>query len=394
MHGIIDTTEVIAPLSSPCKICHINVENEEYTILTCSKCAGHVHPTCSQVYPKDYLNKGILIGDRYWNYTCDSCHSQGELIKRPTVMWVSLLELIMYHLLKTNSGSSDTYTYWKYNLKYVPVKFYDSKDEILPLLTAYWPFVMCKETPKQFASKFNGTLTANITRYFIRMYDKPSHWALRNPVIPISDPRIQNRIKNFSKELTTHITSLHKTCVYEAFTCCFADICPIVDFRYEEAELISLSNISPRTVDQNRLLRKLKVRKLKRENGVQLFDLDMEVSHFLQNTTRSPIEVETITHDGDPPIIKRQQPQPRVELSATHISRLQNSLKPANFNKPIIHQIKVQLAHMQLKQELTKQEQLEPQAIDFVAHSTEAIPQVNYFIKTHYAQHADGIYNH
>ena len=372
------------PLFTPCRICQLHVPNEQYTILTCSKCNGYVHPACSVQFPSDYLAKGVLFGDRYWTYTCSFCHPSGEIMKRTTIMWVSLVELLLFHLMKTKKGVMDGQTYWKLNRKYIPIQYYDSKDDILPLLIDYWPFVMRKETPKQFNSKFNGTLTLNITRYFIRMHDKPNYWALRNPVIPHSDARIQNRIRSFSKELTSHLDELNMTCIPELFSSNFSDICPIVDYKYEDSLLIQLQNCTLMKSDQKRLFRKLKVRKLKRDYNLQLFDLDMETSYYLHNTLHQPFEVDFIKH-------QTLQPMADANMNETDWQRLQDTFKQQPPLKKIHWQTVAPSPHLLMQQALLQQrfhvDQL-IQTVDFVVLTKPLLDQTTLFIKTHYSNKA------
>ena len=371
--------EYKSPLKTPCKICKTTDLNEEYTILTC-KCGQFVHPRCCKVYPKDYLAKGVLVGDRYWIYTCSSCHLDGEILKRPTIMWISLLELVMYHLLKTNNGIIDNMCYWKYNLTYIPIRYYDAKDDILPILIDYWPLIMCKDAPKQFVSKFNGTLSANVTRYFLKMNDKPSFWSLRNPVIPNPDPRIQTRVRTSSKDISFHLQNIQQTCLYETFTKCFSDVCPIIDFYYEEATIQKLDLIVNKSTDQSRLLRKLKLRKRKRNLGLPLLDLDIELEKYYHNTAINGIEIDVIKHPLSAEVLKK-----RRETVSAKFMKL-NQFIP----KIVFHRLLVDIDHLQVGQQIT-QSASKNTIIEFVKLTTEMVPMCNTFIKTHYAPQSDSI---
>eukprot|EP00835_Amoeboradix_gromovi_P002578 NODE_149_length_17312_cov_0.399349.p5 type:complete len:384 gc:universal NODE_149_length_17312_cov_0.399349:4027-5178(+) len=378
---------LLEPLLTTCVLCDTRVEKEEYTILTCMKCGSYVHPNCSAEYPRDYIQKGILMGDRYWNFTCSTCHPQGEVCKRPTIMWVSLLELILFHLLATRPGLTDNSTFWKIKCQYVPIKYFDSRDAMIQLLTEYWPFIMRKETPKQFNSKFNATLTSNLTRYFVRMHDKPSYWALRNPVLPNADPRIQNRVKNFSKTVASHLSDLQSNCIVQTFTSCYSDICPIVDFKYEDAKILELStNVNLSTADK-RLLRKLKVRRFKREKTLPMIDLDMEISMYLNNS----FSMEVIKHSND-----EEMQTDNNTTRSKQIFKLKNALNPPPAPKTILYQVQVEYPFMNVGKQLSQDsaEHISSpvlHSVDFVSFKTEYLPQIAKFIKTNYSPQTDSI---
>eukprot|EP00834_Sanchytrium_tribonematis_P002817 NODE_95_length_21511_cov_0.501168.p6 type:complete len:363 gc:universal NODE_95_length_21511_cov_0.501168:17882-18970(+) len=300
-----DPLKVLLPVSPfACKMCNIKLVNEEFTFLTCIKCNSVVHPECCSIFPKDYLEKGILLGDRYFQYTCIMCHPDGEILKRPTVMWLAYVELVLYHLFRTSPGIQDGSTFWKMNMKLLPIRYYDAKDEIFPLIEEYWEFLMPKkDRPKQLLNKFNSTLNSNSIKVFLRMHDKSNSWSLRNPVLPNSDPRVMNRVKANSKEFAHKFQILQNECVPEVMFRLFSTVCPIVDLRHEEILYIQLknqSNTMPLSTKDRRLMAKLRLRKLKRDNNCSLYDLDNEIASYLLQRVNAPLEVQIIKHNGLP----------------------------------------------------------------------------------------------